>query len=80
MMNEPVSKPFDKGFLNSWKEIWMETEKMHMPRECVNCENRKVCTACMAVVKSEGDGKSSPKYLCTMTETYKKLCDEVIGK
>lgn len=76
MMNQPVVRPFEEGFLSGWKEICEKTEQIYLPAECKNCKKRFACMICGALTIAEGEGDSTkkPEYLCKMTETYLGMC------
>lgn len=78
MMNEPVARPFEEGFLPSWKKIAEETDDILLPPECKDCKARKICSVCGALAIAEGYGDSTirPEYLCQSTKRYIELIKE----
>lgn len=72
MMNEPVTRPFEDGFAESWKTIVQKTDEIYMPPECKTCEARKLCPVCGALATAEGHGDSTkrPDYLCRGTKEF----------
>lgn len=76
MMNHPVARPFEDGFVPSWKHICDRTAQILLPAECTNCKRRFACMVCGALTIAEGQGDSTrkPAYLCDMTEAYLALC------
>lgn len=72
MMNEPVTRPFEEGFLPAWKKITEEIEKIYLPPECGQCAARKLCPVCGALTTAEGYGDSTkrPDYLCQGTKGF----------
>lgn len=84
MMNEPVTRPFEDGFIESWKTIAEKTNQIYMPPECNECEARKLCPVCGALSAAEGHGDSTkrPDYLCQGTKAFveklKQASDHVL--
>ena len=73
MMNDPYELPFEIGFLKSWEQLKIASDKLMLCGECSVCDKRSVCNACPASCYAETghiDGK--PDYHCKMTELYLK--------
>lgn len=72
MMNDPVARPFEKGFDMAWQQIIKETDEILLPPECKTCKKRFCCTMCGALAIAEGQGCShkKPEYLCRQTEVF----------
>lgn len=73
MLNTPCVELGKFKFLTKWKEINKKINEIYLPKECSNCDKRKVCGVCAALTISEtGSFDKRPDYLCQMTEEYVK--------
>ena len=72
MMNQPVTRPFEDGFVPSWQAITTQTDDILLPAACGDCKMRRSCMICGALSIAEGDGCShkKPEYLCRQTQVY----------
>lgn len=78
MMNMPTVRPFEQPFKECWKELLSKVDEIFLPAECRDCKKRFACHVCGALALAEGQGDSTkkPEYLCEMTATYIRLCQE----
>lgn len=75
MINKPVAYPFEEGFEKAWKKIRKETSEIRLPVACANCEKKKQCRACAAMVMTETGGfTEKPEYRCKMQDAYLPAC------
>ncbi len=75
MMAEPRIPITD--FADAWNRIRSETEKILLPKKCLNCEHRKVCDMCAAVSIAEtGRSDTVPEYACKKAHEYARLCKD----
>lgn len=80
MMNQPVGHPFEDGFENTWEKIREETAAIRLPVACANCEKKKECSVCAAMVMTEsGDFTKKPIYRCQMQEAYLPACEAIMN-
>lgn len=76
MLPEPVTKPFEEGFLPAWKRLTERTDRLPIPSACDACRLRPLCPACAAVSRTEtGSTAGIPEYACRLTESY---CKELV--
>ena len=75
MMNEPVTRPFEDGFKESFEKLNRHIDELFLPAECKECKMRIVCPVCGALTMAESGGcvSKKPQYLCNMTRAY--LCE-----
>jgi len=76
---------FDIGYMNAWKAVTAETDKIRLPAACRDCSVKNTCKACAAMVYTEsGDFHTVPEYRCRMAHAYPgqvmKLADEIKSK
>lgn len=73
LMTYPEADVFIEGFSSAWKRIHTMTEEIHLPKECLNCENKKICKVCAAMCQSEtGHFDTRPEYVCRMAKEIKR--------
>ena len=73
MLTQPVTRPFEDGFLTAWEELKQKCQPIRLCPDCVNCPDQKSCMNCAAVTFAETgrfDGK--PEYMCRMNRAYLK--------
>lgn len=71
----------EKPFVQAWKEIVKETDKIRHSPYCSGCPNLPLCHACIAMVHNEcGDGDGRPDYLCRMNEASAKYYREFLER
>lgn len=73
MLNIPVTRPFEQGFLPAWEELKQKTDVIMLSPKCSHCDKRQVCTICPASAYGEtGDIGGTSAYHCEMTELLLK--------
>ena len=74
MMNRPSVDVLSRGFISSWQQIREEANSIRMPKSCLTCVNRPMCSVCAAVCLSEtGEFDVVPEYVCKRTEEMLRL-------
>ncbi|MCR5665890.1 MAG: radical SAM protein [Eubacterium sp.] len=69
MMTQPSYPVFEMDFLDAWKKLSKELDKIRLGEDCASCEYRKVCSICPAKAYWEtGSIKKKPEYLCRYTK------------
>lgn len=71
MLSENAEDVVRAGFTEAWKETVRKSEGLRIPRACVECPLRLLCTVC-AAVHSAGDcaPEEVPADLCVRTKAY----------
>jgi MoaA/NifB/PqqE/SkfB family radical SAM enzyme len=76
--SEGAPKVFETKFETVWETVRKSAGAVRLPAKCTNCELRKECKACAAMVISEsGDFSKVPEYRCTMSKCYHTACVRV---
>lgn len=66
---------FQCGFETAWNKASEAAESIRMPAKCGNCQLRKVCKSCAAMVYTEtGNYHTVPEYRCRMAHEYAHAC------
>lgn len=77
MMPEPKVDLYKKEFLEAWKELVNETEKVCLSGVCNSCPNLGICHTCAAIAVAEtGDTKGIPTYFCKSVEIFREIAEE----
>jgi radical SAM protein with 4Fe4S-binding SPASM domain len=73
--SEGAQNVFDTEFRSAWEAVRRSAGEVRLPAKCTNCELRKECKACAAMVISEsGDFSKVPEYRCTMSKSFPAAC------
>lgn len=71
----------EHDFINAWKMVVQQTQKITYSSVCTNCPNFHICHACIAMVYNEcGNINDRPVYLCEMNKEASKLYQEYINE
>lgn len=63
----------EEGFCNAWEKTKKYTSNIRLPKECIGCDKKNVCSVCAAMCQSEtGEFYKRPDYVCRMTEALCK--------
>lgn len=66
------------GFAHAWQQLRQLCSEIRLCPECTNCEDRKSCMNCAAVIFSEtGSFTGVPEYMCRMNRAYRKALLEL---
>lgn len=81
LMTYPEVNILEEGFETAWRQIHTMTKEIRLPKECSNCENKKICRVCAAMCQAEtGRFDKRPEYVCKMAEEMKKrYLEEVLA-
>ncbi len=72
ILDEPVSFPFEKGFLTAWKDLQNLCASTPECDECKKCSLKEYCLSCPARLKSETGYYDKPApYLCELAQKEK---------
>lgn len=76
---------FEEEFSDCWEHVTEESSKIRLPGKCTNCQLKKQCKACGAMVYTEtGTFSEVPQYRCDMAHHYQNACfqvrDEILEK
>ena len=64
-MSKPEFNVLEDGFMNCWKNICKETDKIVLNEKCLECKLKPICRVCAsAAISEEGDYGAIPEYLC----------------
>lgn len=59
------------NFKDAWINIVEQTKSIYLPKECSNCQYKKLCTSCAAVSLSlHGKSNTLPQDMCIRTKQY----------
>ncbi len=73
MINGFWSEPLKYGFQNAWNEITKRTESMFLPKDCTDCQYKKICPSCAAIgFARNGDPSVLAPEMCKYIKTYCK--------
>lgn len=74
MLNTPYAMPFVEGFEKAWNKVSKEVKQIYLSSKCACCENRRVCSVCVAKAMAEtGTFDGTPEYLCKVTNTMNNI-------
>lgn len=69
-IDQPAINVFNEGFLPSWNQLITQTKQLHLPPDCIKCDNYEICQVCGASVYLENNNyDDKPQYMCTYTKT-----------
>lgn len=67
----------EKDFSECWKNVRSFTERVRLPKKCLDCKYKSFCNVCMAVCYTEsGETGGLPKYVCRYSENLYNLALE----
>ena len=73
MLDQPSVRPFEKGFVNSWRKLHQAADEIRLCPDCLSCPDRNYCFNCAAVTYTEtGQFEGRPEYMCQMTRAYRE--------
>lgn len=73
MLNEPVIRPFDSGFSETWEALKKEVRKIRLCPDCASCNISATCMNCAAVTSTEtGRFEGKPEYMCRLNQAYRR--------
>lgn len=80
MMDKPAVDLRKSSVEEAWKKIVEECKNIRLCSECINCNKRSICNACIASCYAEASGNHNkrPQYLCDMTDQMIRLAKEAI--
>lgn len=79
MLPEPKVDLLENNFMDGWKLLTSETEKVMLSGLCRQCPDFKVCHSCAAMALAEtGEFGKSPGYLCEMMKSVREIAAEQI--
>src|SRR5699024_12783170 len=71
LMTYPEVNILEEGFETAWRQIHTMTKEIRLPKECSNCENKKICRVCAAMCQ---DRKSTRLNSSHVSISYAVFC------